>query len=315
MRPLRMEIKGFTAFRDEQTIDFEKDALDLFAIAGPTGSGKTSILDAMTYALFGEIERVGRQAGQFVSQGQTRMAVMLEFAVDGRRYRVTRSTPAKTGTTKILLERFDGADWVQAGEGADRVREANALIADAIGLTYEAFTRTVLLPQGRFAEFLVGDATERRKILTELLGLELFERLAKRAGEVKRDAAAAVEMHERLLATEYVGVTPDAVAEAERLAKEAAAREATLADAEAAVRDVAERWADTERTIRDLRTCSRDVRDAACTAAEVAETLAAVVARAAEAEAEVAVRAKASVAAEKDAAKATTAREKAEAAW
>src|SRR5437899_6994553 len=156
MRPLRLELKGFTAFRDATEIDFT--TLDVFAISGPTGSGKSSILDAMTYALYGRVERVGDRVGQLLSQGQPRMAVTLEFAVGPDRYRVTRSTPAKGGT-KILLERRGPDDgWTQAGDGADRVREAEQMIARAIGLSYDGFTRSVLLPQGRFAEFLVGDA-------------------------------------------------------------------------------------------------------------------------------------------------------------
>src|SRR6266542_2872469 len=100
MRPLRLEVKGFTAFRDPVEIDFTE--LDVFAIAGQTGSGKSSLLDAMTYALYGRVERVGDRVSQLVSQGQPRMAVKLEFAVGPDRYRVTRSTPAKTGPTKIL---------------------------------------------------------------------------------------------------------------------------------------------------------------------------------------------------------------------
>src|SRR5438128_4023226 len=118
MRPLRLELKGFTAFREPAEIDFE--ALDVFAISGPTGSGKSSLLDAMTYALYGRVERVGDRVGQLISQGQPRMAVTLEFEVGPDHYRVTRSTPAKGGT-KILLQRL-GADgeWKQAGEGADR---------------------------------------------------------------------------------------------------------------------------------------------------------------------------------------------------
>src|SRR3972149_5853759 len=139
MRPLLLELKGFPAFRDPQTIGFE--GVDLFAIAGPAGRGKPSILDAITYALFGTIERVGRQAGQFVSQGQTRLAVRFDFAVDDERYRVTRSTPSK-GATKILLERWDGAEWRQAGEGAGRVRGADQLIEAAAGPGHDAVTRT-----------------------------------------------------------------------------------------------------------------------------------------------------------------------------
>ena len=103
MRPLKLELKGFTAFRDSATLDLTD--LDLFAIAGPTGSGKSSLLDAMTYALYGRVERVGDRVGQLISQGQPRMAVTLEFAVGADRFRVTRSTPAK-GPTKILLARF-----------------------------------------------------------------------------------------------------------------------------------------------------------------------------------------------------------------
>src|SRR2546422_8933524 len=122
MRPLRLEVKGFTAFRDKAEIDFT--GLDVFAISGPTGSGKSSLLDAMTYALYGRIERVGDRVSQLLSQGQPRMAVTLEFAVGRDRYRVTRSTSAK-GLTKIMLERQDpGGEWKQAGEGADRVKEA-----------------------------------------------------------------------------------------------------------------------------------------------------------------------------------------------
>ena len=154
MRPVRLELKGFTAFREQQEVDFE--GLDLFAVSGQTGSGKSSLLDAMTYALFGYVERVGKQVGQLVSQGQPRMAVSLEFEVGAERFRVTRSTPAARGATKILLERHEGGKWRQAGDGADRVREADQLLRRAVGLDYEAFTRSVLLPQGRFAEFLVG---------------------------------------------------------------------------------------------------------------------------------------------------------------
>lgn len=312
MRPVRLELKNFTAFRDAQAIDF--DGLDLFAISGPTGSGKSSILDAITYALYGYVERVGRQVGQLVSQGQPRLAVTFEFAVDDERFRVTRSTPVK-GNTQILLERGEGDAWVQAGEGADKVGAANELIRRAVGLDYDAFTRTVLLPQGRFAEFLVGDAKERRAILTDLLGLELFERLGRRAGDAKREADAEARAKTSLLETEYAGVTPDSVAEAEVLAKAAAQREEALGAAEAAVRAVAERWADAARAIAELRTCERDVREAEGVASDVADALEDVTDRAATVDAAVKERTKAATFEEKAAARAVTAREKAEVAW
>src|SRR5437763_11156956 len=186
MRPLRLELKGFTAFRDPVELDFT--ALDLFAISGPTGSGKSSLLDAMTYALYGRVERVGDRVSQLISQGQPRMTVMLEFEVGTERYRVTRSTPAK-GSTKIQVERADGSgQWKQAGEGSDRVREAERILTAAIGLSYDGYTRSVILPQGRFAEFLTGDPNKRRDILTQLLGLSLFKRMAERARSIGAEA-------------------------------------------------------------------------------------------------------------------------------
>lgn len=269
MRPIRLELKGFTAFRDEQVVDFEE--LDLFAISGPTGSGKSSILDAVTYALFGYVERVGRQCGQLISQGQSRMAVCFEFAVDDERFRVTRSTPTR-GATKILLERWDGVAW-QRGEGADKVRDVDEAIRAAVGLDYDAFTRTVLLPQGRFAEFLVGDARQRRSILTDLLGLELFERLAKRAGECKREAQVQAETRVRLLETEYTGVTPGALAGAEAEAKEGAVRLERLAEAEVRVRAIADRWTETARSAREVRACATGVKSTAAAARASAASL------------------------------------------
>ena len=73
MRPVRLEVKGFTAYRESQVLDFED--LDLFAITGPTGSGKSSLLDAVTYALYGRAPRIGNRAGLLIAQGQPRLAV------------------------------------------------------------------------------------------------------------------------------------------------------------------------------------------------------------------------------------------------
>jgi exonuclease SbcC len=313
MRPLRLELKGFTAFRDEQAIDFE--GLDLFAISGPTGSGKSSILDALTYALYGYVERIGKQTGQLVSQGQARMAVTLEFEVADERFRVTRSTRAAGGASKILLERWEDGGWRQAGEGADRVRDADAMIRGALGLDYEAFTRSVLLPQGRFAEFLVGDAKDRRAILTELLGLELFERLAKRAGELKRDATIAAETNQRLLETEYVGVSEEAVANADRAVKEAAARDRALAESGARIGAIAERWARTEGEVRELASCANDARQAAVRARQTAEAMEELAPQVADAQAGTKRATKAALGAVKAAEKAASARAKATRAW
>src|SRR5919106_6840501 len=212
MRPLRLQLQGFTAFRDEQVIDFTN--LDLFAICGPTGSGKSSILDAITFALFGKIARIeGIQEEtntSLISQGQPRMRVSFEFRVGNERYKVTRSTPLR-GTTDVRLEVPEGDGWRSFGEGADSVRQVNKLVPELIGLNYDAFTRSVILPQGKFAELLAGDGGKRRKILTELLGLELFADMAARANQIARDAKTAADVSDQPLERDYGDITAEAL--------------------------------------------------------------------------------------------------------
>ncbi len=272
MRPLRMEVKGFTAFREPVDVDFTQ--LDVFAISGDTGAGKSSLLDAMTYALYGKVDRVGARVGQLISQGLPRMAVTLEFEVGRDHYRVTRSTPLK-GASKILLERQQAGEdaWTQAGDGADRVRDADGMIVRAIGLTYDGFTRSVLLPQGRFAEFLVGDPKKRRDILTELLGLSVFGRMAGRAGVVSREAAIRSQERSLSLEREYADATAEALAESRREAEDASRREAELGKAGARLLKILASWTEAKRSVDELRSCADDAAAAAADAERAAVEL------------------------------------------
>lgn len=272
MRPLRLEVKGFTAFRDPTEVDFTD--LDVFAITGPTGSGKSSLLDAMTYALYGRVERVGDRVSQLITQGQPRMSVAFEFAVANDRYRVTRSTPSTRGATKILVERLDGGEWRQAGEAADRVREAEPMLARAIGLDYDAFTRSVLLPQGKFSEFLTGDPRKRREIVTELLGLGLFGRMAQRANAVGRDAQLQAATRAELLQREFDDATLQNLAAAKAEHAEAVAREQALSASAERVRAMAELWRESSRSIEEVEACAAAAGAAATTAADAAAALA-----------------------------------------
>jgi len=95
MRPLRLEIEGFTVYKRKQTIAFDK--LSFFVIQGKTGAGKTSIVDAITYALYGRVPRYGSaKAHRFVlSRGSSRLRVALDFSVGGRRFRIERFYSSK----------------------------------------------------------------------------------------------------------------------------------------------------------------------------------------------------------------------------
>lgn len=255
MRPLRLKVKAFTAFRDEQEVDFSK--LDLFAIAGPTGAGKSSVLDAITYALYGWVERVGDSCAQLISQGLPSMAVTLEFGLDGERYVVTRRTTRPIGKrpahTEVLLQRIvDGEPVSETGQ----VRETNARIAALVGLDYDGFTRAVLLPQGRFDEFLKGQAKERRKILTDLLGLALYDQMGERARAFEREARAKREGLERVLDAEYAEVTEAALRAERARASSQRERERALATTNEVVRKVVRRRDEARRAAEDLRACA-----------------------------------------------------------
>ncbi|MFN2519811.1 MAG: AAA family ATPase [Candidatus Limnocylindria bacterium] len=244
MRPIRLDLKGFTAFREEQVVDFSP--LELFAISGPTGAGKSSILDAITYALYGKVERVGNECGQLISQGLPAMAVTFEFGCGAERYRVTRRT-SRMAPTKVMLERFDGADWVAE---AGQVRDVGAKIETIVGLGYDGFTRAVLLPQGKFDQFLGGDANVRRRLLTDLLGLELFERMSKMANARFADAAATRRTKQEFLVTTYAHVTDEAIAAQREAAEEARERERRIGAARKRVGEIVKR-ADALRSSAD----------------------------------------------------------------
>ncbi|MDA0815694.1 MAG: SMC family ATPase [Chloroflexi bacterium] len=178
MKPIRLEIRGFTAFREPAVIEFE--GRRLFVITGPTGAGKSSLLDAMTWALFGQVPRVGRSVGELLAQGEREMSAMFDFSVHGQTYRVARRYPS---TNSIRLERIVEGRPVPM---ADRATEVTREVERLLGMDYATFTRAILLPQGQFDSFLRGEAKDRRGILGQLIGLGVYQR----AGEIARVRAA-----------------------------------------------------------------------------------------------------------------------------
>lgn len=210
MRPVKLELSGFTCFREPQSISF--DDLELFAIQGQTGAGKSSILDAITYALYGQTARLGKQNLEaLISQGASGMYVTLEFEVSpGDRYRASRIWSKKASERQIRFERHDEGKWITAVEGV-KVKDLNAAIERAVGLDYDGFTRAILLPQGEFDRFLRGDASERRDLLKGLLSLHQFEQMRERANDLARTLKASIEQKNFLLEGEYANATPEAL--------------------------------------------------------------------------------------------------------
>ncbi len=117
MRPHKLTLEGFTSFRDKLELDFT--GLDLFAITGPTGAGKSSLIDAICFALYGQVPRVGDDYKQLISHGAERLSVLLEFGVGKDRYRIARTArPDKPAQQRLERVTPGGAEPL-----ADRARE------------------------------------------------------------------------------------------------------------------------------------------------------------------------------------------------
>jgi DNA repair protein SbcC/Rad50 len=207
MRPISLEMEGFTSFRQKAVIDFSK--FDLFAITGPTGAGKTSIIDAMIYALYGCTPRISNKSiKELISQGSDRLKVLLEFSSGQSCYRIARETKwtGKSSITSIRLEQKDGEKWVAL---ADKIGQADPLVENIVGLDFSGFTKSVVLPQGRFDEFLKGKIDERRKILSDLLLLDVYSRMMQRANEIAKENKNKSDTLADLLTRDYSNATPE----------------------------------------------------------------------------------------------------------
>ncbi len=234
MRPLTLELEGFTAFRQKTCLDLSN--LDLFAITGPTGAGKSSLIDAIAYALYGRVPRVANQIGACLSQGLQRMYVQLEFQAGHERYRVFREF-RDNGRGNVRLERARNGDWWDPLAG--RVNEVNERIERIIGLDFDGFSRSVVLPQGQFQEFLAGSPDKRREVLRGLLRLDVYERVRARAAARAAELNQKVAGIDRRLQEDYGEATPEnltlvrqqldtAAAEANRLVQELSALQGAL---------------------------------------------------------------------------------------
>jgi len=211
MRLHRLAITGFGPFAGAELIDLDMLASSgLFLIHGPTGAGKSSILDAICFALYAAVP--GARSGARASLRSDHAAsgvipeVTLEFTAGGRRLRVCRSPeftrPKKRGTgetavpAKVLLEELMGSGWVDRGTRSDEVA---LVIKDVLGMGLEQFIKVVLLPQGDFAAFLRASPEDRRSLLEKLFDTKRFADVETWFAERRRrTATAAVSARDRL---------------------------------------------------------------------------------------------------------------------
>lgn len=193
MKPIKLELMGLNSYTDKQTIDFEKlTSRGLFGIFGNTGSGKSTILDAITIALYGDISR---DTTDYINSSCDKAIVKYEFEIGSKnnrkRYFVERtiknSATGGTKTSRVLLGEIKDSGGVDVL--ADKVGEVKSKIQDIIGLTSDDFTRSVVLPQGKFSEFLKLQDRDRRKMLERIFNLEKYgEKLSNKVKARRNEA-------------------------------------------------------------------------------------------------------------------------------
>jgi len=239
VRPLRLVIDGFGTYRTETEIDFSD--VDFFALVGPTGSGKSTVIDALCFALYGTVPRWDneKEVRNALAPSANACRVSLIFELSGERYVAARSLQrdrrGQVTTKAARLERLDGsvpvesslaeileASVEQLAEGPENVK---VRVQELLGLSYEHFTQSVLLPQGGFSEFLRATPANRQRLLVELLAFGVYKDIGQRAR-----TRAELADNNRRIAQQASDQLADATQAAESAASARVAELTALAD-------------------------------------------------------------------------------------
>ena len=243
MKPLVLEVEGFGPFREKQVLPF--DRLDaLFVISGDTGAGKTTLFDAISYALYGE--PLGRRGADDIRSSflapDERTLVRFRFACGGQTWEVTRSARLKkkrdASAAPELVEEVgllhldeQGRPVLAATQQKKLTRtEINEFLArDVLKLSHEEFAKILVLPQGEFQHFLELDSKERGAVLGKLFPIGLHQRLAERArtaaatsvGQVKDLESRRAQLLETFAPDQYLARREALVAQVTTLGEQA----------------------------------------------------------------------------------------------
>jgi exonuclease SbcC len=305
MRPLELTLEGFRSYRDRAVFDFRDRRL--VGVVGPIGAGKSSILDAIAFALYAKTPTFERDTRSLIHQLSDVAHVELVFEVEGQVWRAQRGL-RRRGASGHKLEHL-GADAPDAAviETVVQERATRERVETLLGMSFDAFRRSVLLAQNRFSEFLKATPGERNDVLKGVFGYERFDA----AREVARSRAAAAEGELAGLAAEGESLrrAAEELAAAREDAEALIARDEELAAARPSLEGLAETRAEAARAADVAQTrigeleavatelpSSRALEDATRGAADLGDAV-----RDAEADVDAAEQARARAIAERDA--------------
>ena len=276
-----MKLKGFLSYKDEQEICF--DGASLWLLAGCNGSGKSTVFDAVTYALFGHHRGGSQDAHELINKDSDRAVVEFDFSLDGQRYQAYRTlqrTKQSKGKATQQIYRWLSSGTKEAVPDTNRrhLRQEGLRrtgYGENIGLSYETFTSSVLLLQGKAEKLLDSTAKGRFEVLAGIVDLERYARLHEHAdaqrkamdSDVKKlaaqlEALPKVTMADLAEAEVRIGAAEEArqqaQAEGERL-QELEFRARQWVELQNRLDAARQRWRETQQLVADAPAIERDV--------------------------------------------------------
>ena len=264
MIPQRVKLSGFLSYKDEQEIRF--DGSQLWMLSGTNGSGKSSIFDAVTYALFGHHRGGSQSATELINKESNTLAVEFDFTIEKQLYRIKRTVRRRANSvasTQQVLKATQrpgtavpglSEDWEPLPDTQLRAK-FDAWIKDKIGLDYETFTSSVLLLQGKSEKLLDSTPAGRAGVLARIVDLERYQKLHGKADDKRRELKGTLEAISNQLSG-LRDVTDDELAAAvERIEQTEQMRTRTAEEIERlqAIELQARNWADKQKNLAATR--------------------------------------------------------------
>lgn len=207
MKPITLKMTAFGPYKDTETIEFSKlHEHGIFVVSGPTGAGKTTIFDAITFALYGAGSGQDRENSMILrsdfAEESDLTAVELEFLVNGETYKIARSFNYQGAKKKQEILKKENGAWISAVE-KQQVRPVLQKVEELLGLTQDQFNQIVMLPQGEYQKMLTSESKEKEAIFRKLFKTGKYEKLVEILKE-KRDEADQQFSKARVLQTTYI---------------------------------------------------------------------------------------------------------------
>ena len=259
MKPIKLSIQAFGPFADKQTLDFSQLGNNpLFLINGSTGSGKSTLLDAMCFALYGKTSGAEREASQMRcdhASADTITEIEFTFSIKDKIYKVQRQPMqerAKARGEGTTIQQTEASLWLIEDDSeqllvSKSAQQVNQQLQQIIGLDSEQFRQVMVLPQGKFREFLLADSNQRERIFSTLFQTHIYQRLEEK---LKSNAQALKNDNERIKDTKAELFNSLACEDSQTLRQALKAAKAQVESTEK-LRDEAQKNRDALQTQRD----------------------------------------------------------------